>query len=270
MNLANLFGFDGAPGAPSGPSTGGDSDILGLLGDPRFQMLANVMAGIHNANQPGATVGQALFGGLAQGLNNQAKMQGAQQEAEYRNALIAESRRRREQEENKRQAAARLARRLTNPNASYVRHPQMASADPNAPSAPPPFDLAEAARDPVFMADWTAAGRDPVSLITAMQKEDQLVSVAPGASLVNRRTGQPVYTNPRSDRLTELNTLFELAGIPEGDPRRAQFAAQILERKGQPMQTKVELNLDPKRNEAVIQADRGQRIRFDAQGNPIQ
>jgi hypothetical protein len=220
--------------------------MYGLL-DPQDKwgqlglLLTQVGGGIGAAGGQGLTgIGQ-IGAGIGQGMQGFAQAQQANQMAQYRAQQIASEKRRQEQEELVRQAQARIANRLTSPGGSMARNPQMVSAAPGASAGAPPFDMTQAMKDPAFLQDVIAAsGGDPLKAMAILQKDEKPITVAPGAALVDPRTYQPRYVNPRSERPTELDKLFDAAGIPEGDPRRAQLATQILERKGQPMSVKVD------------------------------
>jgi hypothetical protein len=67
-----------------------------------------------------------------------------------------------------------------------------------------------------------------------------------GVGLVDMRGGQPNVLVPEQKAPDELERLFAAAGIGPNDPRRAQYAQSMLERRGQSPQTNV--NVTPQVN----------------------
>lgn len=205
-----------------------------------MQLASGLMQGGAPSTQPGGAMrGLGLgLGGFNQGYQgsiNAAAQQGmvAQQMAEAQ----------RKEEQRKAQQAA-LESLLTPPPVQMAMAgdgrpgPTMAAAD----RAQAPIAQMFPGQDPNMLR--TLAQANPEGFMSAVQsrlmpKERSPVSVAPGASLVDPQTGKAVFANPRSERPTELDRLFSEAGIPEGDPMRAQLAKQILERKGQGQQIKI-------------------------------
>jgi hypothetical protein len=220
--------------------------MYGLL-DPQDKwgqlglLLTQVGGGIGAAGGQGLTgIGQ-IGAGIGQGMQGFAQAQQATQMAQYRAQQIASEKRRQEQEELVRQAQARIANRLTSPGGSMARNPQMASAAPGASAGAPQFDMTQAMKDPAFLQDVIAAsGGDPLKAMAILQKDEKPITVAPGAALVDPRTYQPRFTNPRTDRPTEYDKLVEDA--QGSDPFRRQIARDILARRGQVPQTNVKID----------------------------
>jgi hypothetical protein len=225
--------------------------MYGLL-DPQDKwgqlglLLTQVGGGIGAAGGQGLTgIGQ-IGAGIGQGMQGFAQAQQANQMAQYRAQQIASEKRRQEQEDLVRQAQARIANRLTSPGGSMARNPQMASAAPGASAGAPPFDMTQAMKDPAFLQDVIAAsGGDPLKAMAILQKEPpKPMSVAPGAALVDPRTGKPVYVNPQTDRPTEYDKL--VADAQGNDPYRRKIAQDILSRRGQAPSTTMTVNTGEK------------------------
>lgn len=190
--------------------------------------------------QPGQNQWGAGFQGLLGGMQMGQQLQQAQQLGQLNALRVAEAKRKAEQEEQQRQANARLMARLMGAT-DMARNPQLASADGASGVPTQVRSVAELTRDPAAFADLVAAsGGNPLTALQAIQNDTKPVVVGPGGALVDPSTGRPVFQNPRTDRPTELDILFQRAGIDPSSPEGQRIARDILMRKGQPMSVKVD------------------------------
>jgi hypothetical protein len=84
-----------------------------------------------------------------------------------------------------------------------------------------------------------------VAFEQSIAKDNSPLTVAPGASLVDRKTLKPVFTAPKEAAPTEVGRLFsELQALPPGDPRRAVYENAIRKATTHQPGTQVNVNTE--------------------------
>lgn len=85
--------------------------------------------------------------------------------------------------------------------------------------------------------------------------KEELMPVSQGTVLYNRKTGQPVFSNPKTDQSGLGQLLSEYAALPQGDPRRPAYERAIDKASTHP---------------AGVNVSYGQPVAgVDAAGNPV-
>lgn len=116
-------------------------------------------------------------------------------------------------------------------------------------SAQPSIDM-EGYAKALFQYDPAAS----LNLQEALSKEG-LMPVSQGTVLYNRKTGQPVFSNPKTDQSGLGQLLSEYAALPQGDPRRPAYERAIEKASTHP---------------AGVNVSYGQPVAgVDAAGNPV-
>lgn len=212
----------------------------GLLGEDdrrRAQQsaLMGLAQGLLSAGQPsrmpvgfGAAIGQGL-GGYAQAqgdaMDSAVKAKLIGQQFEKGNMEMQQAR-------DKNSAMQRIASRMG------PQPYQVADASGNTPA--PSFDMASVMRDPAVFGDLVTAYGLPAA-VEMGRKQDDTVIIPEGGTLARKGTGETVAKGqPKED---ETARLFKMAGVDPNSHEGQALARAIIERKGQPPQTNVRVDV---------------------------
>lgn len=93
------------------------------------------------------------------------------------------------------------------------------------------------------------------ALMSLAAKDNQPIVAGPGTAVLDRRTMRPIFTNPKTDRPTDTQTLLEAAGYKPGTPEYEGAARSLISAKLKPL---VSIDMGHKADEEILKADIGQ------------
>lgn len=195
---------------------------MGLLGDsfddPRSQAIMALSGGLLQGNFGAGLLGANDAFLRAKQAQSQQQMQ--QLHLQALQGQLEDARRQREQQAKLDEAARNSFITPGKANAMSMGPMPDGSA---VPQVQPGFNPQSYLRA-LYQADPQKA----VAFQQAIAKDNSPLTVAPGASLVDRHTLKPVFTAPKEQTPSDISKLMaEMNGLPPGDPRRAIYMDAI-------------------------------------------